>query len=281
MGTLYGVLSTGRALQKEGHSRGRYVVFWPLEWQPMIITSFAMWAFNIAYSPLLNHHSLPAFITMGPLFFSSFYKFLICISAASDGDAHLCSEYVCAPWVQQMQLCYQQDMKIKRDACFPQRVDHQVPINASSQSIWLPPPLRRIMKPRGGRDRMWYEDMGQIDPSAVLNARCVKAWATVELPGGSLKGDHQGHISVIALQPCDVSCCRGSTRTFVRCSVVCLIVSATPRRAKQLRKPTLKCVKLFVQLHTNIHGTCPWRRASDVSVKPQRLSLRHMNPREQ
>lgn len=85
------------------------------------------------------------------LFFPLSSVIFICISGAFDDDLSVFAVIMCAALAQQKQLRYKPDIKTKLDACVPQHLGHQCPINTSSQSISLPSPLRSLMKPWVGK----------------------------------------------------------------------------------------------------------------------------------
>lgn len=101
--------------------------------------------------------SFSAMGTAPHFFFFFFFPVLIfiCISGAFDDDLSVFAVIMCAALAQQKQLCYKPDIKTKLDACVPQHLGHQCPINTSSQSISPPSLLRSLMKPWVGNKRVW------------------------------------------------------------------------------------------------------------------------------
>lgn len=100
---------------------------------------------------------------------------------------------MCAALAQQKQLCYKPDIKTKLDACVPQHLGHQCPINTSSQSILVPSPLRSLMKPWvGNRGPGQYNLHAKIWDILTLTL-AFEAGVTVEILGASLWVCCKGH----------------------------------------------------------------------------------------
>lgn len=121
------------------------------------------------------------------LFPLSFLIF-ICISGASDDDLSVFAVIMCTALAPEKQLCYKPDIKTKLDACVPQHLGHQCPINTNSQSIPLPSLWRSLMKP-------WVETRGsgQYSLTLAFTHRQVEADAAVEILGVSLYMCRKGH----------------------------------------------------------------------------------------
>lgn len=122
----------------------------------------------------------------------------ICISGAFDDDLSVFAVIMCAALALQKQLCYKPDIKTKLDACVPQHLGHQCPINTGSQSISLPSPLRSLMKPWvGNRGSGQYNLHAKIWDILTLTLafthRQFKAGVTAEILAASLWVRCKGH----------------------------------------------------------------------------------------
>lgn len=125
------------------------------------------------------------------LFFLFSSVVFICISGAFDDDLSVFAVIMCVALAQQKQLRYKPDIKTKLDACVPQHLGHQCPINTSSQSISPPSLLRSLMKPwvgnRGSGQYSLHAEIWDILTLALAFTHThVEAGATVEILVASL-----------------------------------------------------------------------------------------------
>ena len=132
--------------------------------------------------------------------FSFFFSLslFICIWGAFHDDLSVFAVIMCVALAQQKQLCYKPDIKTKLDACVPQHLGHQCPINTGSQSISLPYPLRSLMKPwvgnRGpGQYNLHAKIWDILTLTLAFTHRRFKAGVTVEILGASLWVCSKGH----------------------------------------------------------------------------------------